>query len=374
MQLFTTQFGRSSFVQARPDPDDLTFHASAEFDLVDGENLHEIWPQIVRATHPDFSAYFPDIKVSESTFLPLDLDRFLAIRCRAVSAGEKWGPNSNGDYWEAAELIRSHRTLMAKGFYVEHQSFDPANAVGIIAHAEWVPDEQYVIIVALIDKIRHARLSDHIRDMLQSKRAGVSIGCIAGEAECSICGNVARKKHQLCAHMDRGHPHYVKGRKTTQRLIIGAREVPIGTLAYDKCRNCYFYETSYTKAPADQRALGLTLRGSTLRLAGDDGMQLNVRRVSESSARFIIRFAAGEEPMEIDVPVPDEATLDKWIDRSIHDAFMTRYKKMVKDEVYRKMEEKIKKGLIKLRPAVQEAVEEKKDEVAEGVLPVGAGK
>jgi hypothetical protein len=363
MKLFTKRFGNASFVHALPDPDDLTFHASAEFDAIDGSNLHEVWPQIVRATHPDFAAYFPDVKLDEKTFFPLDLDRFMAIRCRAVSALEQWGPNVNGDGFPEEQLIQSHRSLWTKGFYVEHQSFNPDNAVGIIAHAEWVPAEKYVLAVALVDKVRNASLANHMRDMLKSKRAGVSIGCIAGEAECSICGNIARKKHQLCAHMNKGNPHYIKGRRVPLSRVTAsaggirrfAWEKEDGhRLAYDICRKLYFYELSYTKAPADRDALSHVIRGSILTHAEEKGREVTT----------------------IDVPSPDAETLDKWTDRAVHDAFMTRYKKMVKDEVYRKLEEDIKKGLVKLRPMVQEVVEEKKTEIKEGItpMPIGAGK
>jgi len=371
LQLFTTRFGNSSFIQARPDPDDLTFHASAEFDALDGSQLHEVWPQIVRATHPDFSSYFPNVKFDTKTFFPLDLDRFMAIRCRAVSGLERWGPNVNGDGFPKDQLIQSHRTLWTKGFYVEHQSFNPDNAVGIIAHAEWIPEEEYVLAVALVDKVRDERLANHMRDMLKAKRAGVSIGCIAGEAECSICGNVARKRHQLCAHMNKGNPNYVKGRRVPIGRTISAGmqrfawEKDDGhRLAYDKCRKLYFYELSYTKAPADKDALSYVIRGSA-----------HIPVPTFTPAGHVRLSAKGDEGAEIvvDVPAPDDVTMDKWVERAMHDAFNTRYKKLVKDEVYRKMEELIKKGLIKIRPHIQEVVEEKKEQVQEGVMPIAVG-
>lgn len=361
MRLLTTRFGNAQFIQAQPDENDIVVHASAEFDTLDGTRLHEVWPDIVRATHPDFSAYFPDVRIDQSTFLPIDLERFLAIRCRAVSGLERWGPNVNGDGFPCDQLIQTCRTLMAKGFYVEHQSFDPANAVGIIAHAEWVDDQQYVDAVALVDKVRHAALSDHIRDMLRTKRGGVSIGCIAGEAECSICGNVARRKDQLCAHMNRGNPGFIKGRRVPLSRITGNRHLRRYAweqedghrLAYDICRRLYFYELSYTKAPADKDALSHFVRGSVLRYVAED--------------------KDGQAVAEVDAPAPDPAWLDKAVDRAVHDAFMTRYRKLVKDEVYRKMEEDIKKGLVKVRPMVQEIVDEKRAEVKEGVLPTPVG-
>ena len=194
MRYFTNEYGCTGIL---PDNDDIVIQASATADLIDGKALHDLWQHIVAATHPDYSQ-LSNFQVNPQIFLPLDDKKFMYVRLRSVSALEKWGPNSNGDGFPASELIRSFATLIGKGFYEEHNSFNPQNAIGVNVHAEWVADQMFVESVAAIDKIRFPRKADMWRDLLSSRRAGVSIGCIAGEAQCSVCGNIARKAHQLC--------------------------------------------------------------------------------------------------------------------------------------------------------------------------------
>ncbi len=321
----------SNFVKILPDPDDIVIHASVEADIIDGTKLHDIWHQVVTATHPDY-AFLPQAEINKSIFMPLDLDRFMAIRCRAVSGLSKWGPNSNGDGFPNDELINSYLTFIAKGFYVEHASNDPRNAIGILAHAQWIEDEQYVLAVALVDKMRFPREANMIRASLESGKAGVSMGCIAGAAECSICHNIAKKKHQLCAHMNRENPNCIKGRKASN-----------GSLAYDICRDVTFYELSFTKAPADREALSLMVQGA------DNNDE-----------------AAAEPGQPVAVPtiaMPDQKMLEQWIEKAVREAFMSRYKKMVKDEVYRQLEKEIKEKQLELKPAVTEMVETKREQL-----------
>ena len=85
-----------------PEKDDIVVHAAVmvedAIDLdkisMDGSKLKDYWQSIVCATHVDFGN--PYLKVNPSIFMPPDLDRFLAIRCRAVSALEFHGSNVMG--------------------------------------------------------------------------------------------------------------------------------------------------------------------------------------------------------------------------------------------------------------------------------------
>jgi len=315
-----------------PGPDDIVIHASAEAEIIDGKKLHEIWKQVVVATHPDYS-FVSQAKINPQIFMPLDLDRFLAVRCRAVSGLEKWGPNVNGDGFPSQELASSYLSLMAKGFYVEHQSYDPKNAIGILAHAQWVPEEQYILAVALIDKVRHPREADMIRRSFENRRAGVSIGCIAGTAECSCCHNVARRKQELCSHMDKSRPGFIKGRRQAS-----------GAVAFDICRNLTFYELSYTKTPADRDALSLIVSG-----ADEDAASTSPATSTAS-------------PLEI--KLPDDKMLADMVNKAVQDAFLQPFRKLVKDVVYKELQHEIKKMQIEVKPEIQETVSEKKQELA----------
>jgi hypothetical protein len=341
---------KSSF--QKPSDSDIIITATAEATLVspaevlDGTKLGKYWQDIVTSTHPEYG----DVNkvVAPSIFMPLDLDRFLAVRVRAVSAMEKWGPNVNGDAFPEDELERSHSSLIAKGFYDEHNSFDPINAMGIIAHAQWLPEEQYVVCVALIDKLLFPEKADMVRHAFRtSKKAGVSIGCIAGSAECSICGNIAKKRNEICAHMDRSSGHCVKG-----------RSLPDSRIAYDICRDLRFYELSFTKAPADHDALPHFVHGADIRAA-------DIEPTPAPKAENILEEKPEPANKDIELKMPDDPMLNKYVDRAVNQAIKSRVNKLVKAEVDRVLGPYLREMQVNVKPDIKEKVEDKKEEVKE---------
>jgi len=343
------QVVKSSFY--KPKENDIIITAAAEATLVapseviDGTKLGKYWQDIVTATHPEYGDV--DKKVAPSIFMPLDLDRFLAVRVRAVSAMEKWVPNINGDAFPASELETSHQSLIAKGFYDEHNSFDPINAMGIIAHAQWMPEEQFIECVALIDKLLFPDRADMVRHAFRtSKRAGVSIGCIAGSAECSICGNIAKRKNEICAHMDRSSGNCVKG-----------RSLPDSRIAFDICRDLRFYELSFTKSPADHDALPHFVQGAEIKAADEKG-DSKIGEITEGVDK-------GETGGLVDVKMPDEVMLNKLVDRAVNQAVKSRVNKLVKAEVDRVLGPYLRDMQVQVKPDIKEKVEEKKEEVKE---------
>lgn len=342
----------------QPSSDSIIVRATAEVDVVpaneviDGNKLDQAWQDIVRASHPTTGYAYR--KVAPSIFDPINLDKFLAVRCRAVSGLEKHGANVNGDGFPSVELERSYSTLIAKGFYVEHRSFDPENAIGINAHAQWMPEDQFVVTVSLIDKEQFPWEAEEIRRTLANKKAGVSIGCIAGSAECSVCGNVAKKKNEICAHMLRGHHMCVKGKK-----------ISAGQVAYDICRDLTFYELSYTKLPADRDALSQYVFGADMRFAKDEDKNKAEEKTEDTSE-------VGEDKSLLDTPsldidIPDPAKLDRMIDTAVKKAFTSRINKLIKTKIEQELAPYLKEIQVKLKPGIEEKVDEKKETVEKAV-------
>jgi len=309
-----------------PDEDDIVIHANVAIeDVLDaesltGKDLGKFWPQIVSATHIDFGD--PYLKVNPSIFMPPDLNRFLAIRCRAVSALDPWGPNVNGDGFPEEELVKSCHTLIGKGFYIEHASHDPRNAVGIIAHAQWIPQHKYVVAVALVDKVRHPDEARMIRKDLSGKTAGVSIGCVAGAAQCSVCGHVARKRYEICSCMDRSNPFCKKGKR-----------LAAGVIAHDVCKDLTFYELSHTKAPADRAALPYVVLGAEEK-------------------------PAGPTTASTTITIPDEAEIAKMLGKEVDQTVKSAIHKMLKAEADRRLAEELRTMQQELRPIIRKLVRE----------------
>jgi hypothetical protein len=243
---------------------------------------------------------------------------------------------------------------LGKGFYSEHNSYDPANALGILAHAEWLPFEQYVLVVALVDKIRHARKADQMREQFKSGQAGVSMGCIAGKAICSVCGNVARQVTQLCAHMNRHHPNYMKGKRQGQSII-----------AYDLCEEVTFYELSHTRLPADRQALPFVVMGADLK---DDKPETKAEVQPGEKPATESKPTSEQEELAQNL-MPDQPTIQKWVDRAFSEAVKIRVRKIIKDEVYKELEPVVRKVQTDVRPTVEETIETKKTQTAVGAAP-----
>lgn len=352
-------------LKLRPGPNDIVIHAAVEADIlpasevITGEQLEKHWPAIVQATHPrggmPFShAYFKDKRIQP----PFNLDRFLAVCCRAVSSFEHHGPNINGDGFPSEELQRFHHTLVFKGFYIEHKSWDPANAKGMNIHSEFFPwdeprkDGDYVRTISLIDKFMFPREADMIREGLESKRGGVSIGCIAGSAQCSRCGNIARRKDEICECMNRQSLRCIKGKKGIGGEFLG----------WDLCRDLGFYELTFTGNRADRDALQHWVQGADLSAAAKE-----VTKGRDSFAPPAVDqrpdVPAVGQPPEVKEPKImslDPETLKRVVHKDANAMFRQRLHKFVKDLIDRNMSPLMKEKMLDIKPEIKELVEEKK--------------
>lgn len=177
----------------------------------------------------------------------VDDARFDYYRARAVSAGEIHGPNGNGDYFPSAELEKYHKTFIRRGIYLEHNSENFQDAVGIIVDAEWHPKDGYVEILYAIDK-RDPRASK----IVNGSMIFGSMGALVQESECSECGKRARAELDYCDHL-RNH----LGRTYNGRPV------------YSKNYGINFYEWSYVGVPADKDAAVLEKVASEIKKLED---------------------------------------------------------------------------------------------------------
>lgn len=348
--------------EIRPSKNEIVIYASVETEVlpanevVDGKKLQQTWRDIVHATHPVTGQAYR--KPADEVFDPINLDDFLAIRCRAVSGMETWGSNINGDAFPAKELVQAYMTFVGKGFYIEHRSYHPINAVGIIAHAEWVPSDEFVTTVPLVDKKTFPKEAEEIKRLLGGKTAGVSMGCIASSAECSICGNVARNKNEICSHMERGHYQCVKGKKLLN-----------GIMAHDVCRGLTFYELSFTRVPADRDARPHYIFGSDFKAAKGDvennGAAENGKPKETEEEKP--KETAPAVPAISEIKIPDEAKLEQMVDKIVDRVLVGRINKLIRLKIEQELAPFLKQVQVDLKPQIEERVKEKKEAVEQAV-------
>ena len=101
------------------------------------------------------------------------------VLVNALSAGEYFGPNRNGDYFPEKELINHHKTYESLGYqYRRHDNKDPKKSFGKVVFAYYNPQMKRVeIIVELPTKSN----KDIIARMQKGEYPATSMGCFPKE-------------------------------------------------------------------------------------------------------------------------------------------------------------------------------------------------
>ena len=123
---------------------------------------------------------------------------FLYIKVRAVSAGEFYGDNKNGDWFPAEELKRSYHTFLTAHVFKNHENKDVANAIGDVLSAVWDDTMKCVVLILKIDRKVAPTVT---RSIEKGYMTDVSMGCRVPYSICSICGNKARNPKEYCEHI-----------------------------------------------------------------------------------------------------------------------------------------------------------------------------
>jgi hypothetical protein len=127
----------------------------------------------------------------------------------AMTAGETWGPNRNGDSWPERPLRAGNTVITAdevlpkhyKTFetnaqvYRHHINKDPAGSIGQILRAfyNWTM-HRVELLLALDDQ----KAEDVVQEIHVGKYPACSMGCKIKYDVCAICGNKAPSRAQYC--------------------------------------------------------------------------------------------------------------------------------------------------------------------------------
>ena len=154
----------------------------------------------------------------------------------ALSAGEYYGSNKNGDYFPEDSLKEYHKTFEALGHvYRHHVNKDPQKSMGKVVFSNYNPKMRRVELILELDNLKS-------KDILERLEAGqlpaVSMGCKVPFDVCSICGNRAKTRAQYCKHL-------LNDMSTT--YSDGRRVYAINTMPK-------FFDLSVVTIPADRTA------------------------------------------------------------------------------------------------------------------------
>ncbi len=134
--------------------------------------------------------YFNDLKPKKGHLY------FLVV---AMTSGEWWSSNRNGDYFKEDDLKKYYKIFNNSGVFWNHDNKDPSKSIGKVLEA-FYSDEMHrieIIIEVPVDKGRY--LADYIRD---GKPISVSMGLNTPSESCSICGHVTKGSYEnRCEHL-----------------------------------------------------------------------------------------------------------------------------------------------------------------------------
>lgn len=136
----------------------------------------------------------------------------LYVLVNALGAGEFYGSNINGDFFEESELNPTipaesraesgYLTFMDSGIYRHHKNKDRERSMGKVVCAYYNPVMHRVELVLEIDRAK-ARMEGHA-GLVDSLDAGghpaVSMGCKVKYDVCSICGHKSKTRADYCIH------------------------------------------------------------------------------------------------------------------------------------------------------------------------------
>lgn len=149
-------------------------------------------------------------------------------------------PFDEATRWKIPHGMITFRTFVGKPTCLNHQNRvaqDPKLAKGVIFDSQLDPTHRIIRILAGFDRTKDAGLADSI---LKRQRTGFSMGAMVGLAECSIHTCRKQGSRAYCEHTmpeNKGRPYN-------------------GVIAYEKCYDVNWIETSSVDDPAEYRAHG----------------------------------------------------------------------------------------------------------------------
>lgn len=290
---------------------------------VDGNDDARLFSEIIRPGAPlvkEASVVHPDIQKCISGLKSSPGKIYILVN--AMGAGEYYGSNFNGDFFEEKELNPpdgtseyGYKTFLNSGIYRNHSNKDVTKSYGKVICTAYNPVMHRVELVIEVDekKCKEVGHSDLWERLVAGEKPAVSMGCKVAFDVCSICGHKSATRQDYCEHardqlsqvMPDGRKVFVYNPKPKffdlSIVVIGADRA---SFVMDKVANARFGIPSSAELADDA---GLISSSDVLRqrmkLAAKGKSAEILKRVKATSARTV-------DPGEQDVDIPDE-TLDE---------------------------------------------------------------
>lgn len=154
----------------------------------------------------------------------------------ALSAGEYYSSNRNGDYFPEDSLIKHHNTFQSMGHVFQHHvNKDPMRAYGVVPFSYYHPSMHRVELIVEIENDKAGPIIDRLE---KGELPAVSMGCRVPYDICSICGHKAKTRAEYCEHL----------LNSMNRVLADGKKV------YAINLEPKFFDISFVTIPADRTA------------------------------------------------------------------------------------------------------------------------
>lgn len=215
--------------------------------------------EVLQLVHPNSfvkTAEYSQVLVDFIKTLKEKADKIYAL-VNALSAGEYYGSNRNGDYFPEESLKEYHKTFEALGHvYRHHINKDPNKSLGRVVFSHYNPEMHRVELIIELDK---PKSEDVVERLEKGDLPAVSMGCRVPWDECSICGNRARTRKEYCEHL---------AKNMNSVLSSGQKVFAINRMPK-------FFDLSVVLIPADRTA------GFLSKVAGYNGKEATFNKTAK---------------------------------------------------------------------------------------------
>lgn len=158
--------------------------------------------ELVKTASEESTRYFDEIKTKKN---------HVYILAVAMTAGEFYGSNSNGDYFLADDLEKYHKVFETAKVFWNHNHKDVTKASGDVLKAFWNTKMRRIELVLEMAVSKSRNIPDLIKRKIPIK---VSMGLSTPSERCSVCGNVTRQTYaSRCEHLKYMMHREVKGKR-----------------------------------------------------------------------------------------------------------------------------------------------------------------
>ena len=117
----------------------------------------------------------------------------------AMTAGEFYGSNRNGDYFKERDLNKKYKMFENAGVFWNHDNKDPSKSFGKVLKSFWNDKMKRIELVIDVPEEKARYLKDYID---QGKPISVSMGLKVPQEWCSICGHETKHSYaNRCEHL-----------------------------------------------------------------------------------------------------------------------------------------------------------------------------